>query len=81
MLTFYSQVLLFVMVYGETPFADVVKAEECILHFPTSIHVSMVNIMKQTEIILLIYSALYRAVVLSPNQRCSSKTWCEENVW
>lgn len=34
-------VLLFVMVYGENPFANVVKAEECILHFPTSIQVSM----------------------------------------
>ena len=36
----YLQVLLFVMVYGQNPFANVVKAEECILDFPTSIHVT-----------------------------------------
>ena len=80
-LRLYSQVLLFVMVYGENPFANVVKAEECILHFPTSIQVSMVNIMKQTQIIVLIYLDLYAAVVLSSNQRCSSQTWCQENGW
>jgi len=35
-------VLLYVMVYGENPFENVVKAEECILKFPTSIYVSRI---------------------------------------
>jgi len=59
-------VLLFVMVYGQNPFANVVKAEECILNFPTSIHVTRVNY-------------LHGTVVLRYNQECGSKTKCDQD--